>query len=153
MSRKGRTRHGGTPREHKQTIQRADPDSTNWLHPSWSFRLADSGPGGKWSPLRPDLAQEVLPKLQEFEGMTWQAIQQQTYGSRNKSSNHPLAVATALTKEAQARLQQIHVHEDELFSLRISGKRRIIGVRDGAVLRILWYDRHHEVARTRHKNG
>ncbi len=95
-----------------------------------------------------EFATEAMRKLQHLEGLTWQMIKQQTHGTRGKSSSHSLSVADALTAEAQARAQEINLQEDELFSLRLSGKQRIIGVRRGSTLEIVWYDRDHKVAKS-----
>jgi hypothetical protein len=48
--------------------------------------------------------------------------------------------------EAQRRLVAIAQDDiDDLFSLHLGGKPRVWGVRDGSVLRLLWWDPEHEI--------
>jgi hypothetical protein len=48
--------------------------------------------------------------------------------------------------EAQRRLTEIDRDEQaQLFSIRIAAKKRIWGIRDIVILRLLWWDPNHEV--------
>jgi hypothetical protein len=80
---------------------------------------------------------EIIPKLHEFENMTWGSIEGPT-GSHFVSCGD-------LCKEAQERLNVIREETDELFSLRLTGAHRIWGIRDIAILRIIWWDPKHSV--------
>ena len=50
-----------------------------------------------------------------------------------------------LSPEAKKRMQEIQVEQDSLMSLRICGKERVWGIRDGNVVHLLWWDREHTV--------
>jgi hypothetical protein len=81
---------------------------------------------------------EVLAKLRGFESMTWREIDGPT-GSHGVDPHH-------LSRQAQQRLTEIRQDDAaELFSLRITGRRRVWGILDEHVLRILWWDPEHQV--------
>lgn len=81
---------------------------------------------------------EVLAKLRDFESMTWLEIDGPT-GSHGVPLHR-------LSKPAQQRLTELRQDDAaELFSLRITGKRRVWGILDEHVLRILWWDPEHQV--------
>lgn len=81
---------------------------------------------------------EVMGHLRDFESMKWAEIEQGTGSHFVKKGS--------LIKKANDRLGQIKQDDvDELFSLRVSGKKRIWGIRDESVLRIIWWDPSHEV--------
>jgi hypothetical protein len=51
-----------------------------------------------------------------------------------------------LDTAAQRRLEEIGRGEiDSLFSVRITGEQRVWGVKDVAILRVLWWDPNHSV--------
>ena len=146
MSRhRRRTVRAKEPKPAKRTAHREDPGSTDSQRPIWSFRRGDWD--GRWPPNSPEFGPEVVKALAEHEGMTWAEIKQATKGRRGTSKSHSIDVATGLTDAGKKRAREIRLDTDEVFSLRIGGKKRIIGVRRGAMLEILWYDRNHEVAR------
>jgi hypothetical protein len=95
------------------------------------------GPWG-WSKVTCEqLLGEIIPRLHEFEGMTW--------GQVVGTGSHFVDV-TAMVDEAQRRLTEIGKDEQaQLFSVRIAGKKRVWGIRDIAILRVLWWDPEHEV--------
>lgn len=86
---------------------------------------------------------EILPKLQHFESMTWTEIMQAAGGRARGSNSHFVQVGN-LTRQAKARLAEIGQDDvSELFSLRLTGTTRIYGIRDRRALKLLWYDPHH----------
>lgn len=81
---------------------------------------------------------EVIPRLHHFESMTWATIESNT-------GSHFVEIA-GLSKSAQQRLEQLGKSETgRLFSLRVTGRTRIWGVRKVARLELLWWDPHHSV--------
>ena len=51
-----------------------------------------------------------------------------------------------LCKDAQKRLEELHLDDvEELYSLRLTGTKRLFGIRVGASLEILWYDPDHSI--------
>jgi len=91
----------------------------------------------------------VLNGLKSYEEFTWHQIKTMTH-DRGKTKNHSVKLE-GLTKEAQNRLTQIKSDDiAEVFSLRFNNLFRVIGIRDGAVLYILWIDPDHKVCKTSH---
>jgi len=83
---------------------------------------------------------EVQKKLADFESMTWHEIL-----TRSKHQHHTVLVEE-LSSRAQRRLEEIDEDDhDELVSLRLSGTKRIYGIRSGHVLDLLWWDPAHQV--------
>lgn len=94
---------------------------------------------GPW-PFGEDFVTRVREELAQYETQTW--------GELQGRGSHSLEIDGNLTKAARARAQELDL-EGELFSLRIGGAQRIIGVRDRRVLHLLWDDRWHEVAESK----
>jgi hypothetical protein len=112
------------------------PDTGDSL-PSWRFRTLDID--GPFCPTRmtPAEVREVRSKLGNFESMTWAEIE--------RGGSHSIAVSE-LEKPARERLEHLQLDDiEEVFSLRLSGKERVFGLRQGAVMRLLWWDPDHEV--------
>jgi hypothetical protein len=113
---------------------------------SWQIGTLDKhGPWG-WSQLRGGhFWNHVQAKLSEFERMTWQEI------FRHRS-NHPIKKKD-LCPDAQKRLNQIKQDDtDELISLALSNLIRVWGIRQGSVLKVLWWDPGHTVCPSRLRN-
>ncbi len=107
-------------------------------NPSWQIGFIDNE--GKWSWSNVDketLINEILPKLKSFETMYWKEI-------FNRNS-HEVSI-NQISKEAQKRLQELHQEDIEnLVSLRVTGSKRIWGIKSGNTLKLLWWDPHHTV--------
>lgn len=104
----------------------------------WSFSVVDlHGPFG-WSVCDVATFQKKLAnKVHHFETMYWREIEGPAHHAIGKDS---------LSKEANTRLNQINQNDvDSLFSLRLQGQERLIGIRDRDYFRILWWDPHHKV--------
>ncbi len=88
---------------------------------------------------------EIYPKLRHFESQTWSKIEKELFGSRSKTKHHSVNISQIIP-EARKRLEQLQLDDiDELFSIRLSGKLRIWGIRHWSYLRILWIDLEHEI--------
>lgn len=116
---------------------RAASVSSQGKTPTWTFNLIDFD--GPWCPKGMDqhLLLDVIKKLSAFESMTWSEIE---------GSKHHSVEVWQIGKQAQNRL--IEIDQDdvaELFSLRLSGKERVWGIRDGHIFRLLWWDPDHTV--------
>ncbi|HEV7881458.1 hypothetical protein [Bradyrhizobium sp.] len=112
----------------------------------WRFDQIDwNGPFG-WSKISAsDLAQIVIPKLHDYESMTWAEMD-------GPSGSHTVDY-DQLCKEAQDRLKELKMtHVEALFSVRIAGAVRVWGVKDIAILRVLWWDPDHQVCPSLKKN-
>lgn len=104
----------------------------DWEHAQWGFKL-----------LRPTQWRDLLSHLVSFEGLTWAEIKQQS-GGRSHGTNHHSLYVSDLCKDAQDRLLELRLEEyDVIFSLRLTNTLRIYGIRDGRVLRLIWWDQYH----------
>ena len=84
------------------------------------------------------LFKKIIPKLHQFETMTW--------GQLEGSSNHHFVGWDRLCRAAQRRLEELRREDiSELFSLRMDSRARIWGQRDVARLNLLWWDPDHQV--------
>ena len=132
-------RQGGNPSSGIK--QGGDPDSIMREHPSWRLASCDTEPSVRWSFHENRLSHEfwitILPKLQDFESMTWSEI-----FIAAKKQNHGADTAE-LNKSARDRLAALHIEEEALHSLRLGGQLRIYGFLTGSVYNILWYDDDH----------
>ncbi len=120
--------------------------SSDSNHISWRFSKVDRD--GKWkcslNALGEDKTKEIIRKLKDFDSMTW--------GDFKGKRRHSIPVNT-ISREAKKRLEDIQRDDiDVLFSVGISGKERIWGVREGDVFSILWWDPEHEVYPSTLKN-
>ena len=119
---------------------RIDPSMKDFMDckPSWQVNSLDiDGPWG-WKELSADfIVDEIIDKLKNFESMFWKEI--------IGRDNHPISVAI-ICPEAQRRLNQLCMDDiDELFSLRLSARQRIWGIRNHSIFKLLWWDSNHSV--------
>jgi hypothetical protein len=105
--------------------------------PIWSFSILDIGDRWCWGRMDSTTLVEVLTKLKGFEAMDWREIKE--------TGSHSVKVAN-LSKDARNRLAVLHLDDyDDIYSLRFTGKKRIYGLKDKDILRILWWDSEHEI--------
>jgi hypothetical protein len=83
--------------------------------------------------------------LQSLETMTWSDI--------HGTGSHPIPV-DSLCKDARDRLSAIGKGDEyqELYSVRLSGRERIWGMRLGSELYLLWWDPEHEICPSKLKH-
>jgi ABC-type arginine transport system ATPase subunit len=94
-----------------------------------------------------DTLLEIRQKLVGFESMTWHEIL-----VRGKKRNHSIPL-NQLERKAQKRLEDLRLEDrDDLISLRLAGRQRIWGFRQGPVLSLLWWDPEHLVCPARKKH-
>jgi hypothetical protein len=109
-------------------------------HPTWSFANLDLyGPFG-WSLLAAEMLEQLLDRLRAWESMTWHQIKME-----GRKRNHSIKVADC-SKLAQQRLVEIKLDDvEDLFSLGVQGKPRVVGILDRNVFKFLWWDPEHLV--------
>lgn len=117
-----------------------EPISTESKTIVWHINIIDRYGNWGWNKVNKKIFWGyIFKKIESFESMTWSEIK------KNKKSNHSIEVSK-ICHDAQNRLIEIEQDDiEELFSLRIGGKKRIWGIRDGRVLKILWWDPNHTV--------
>jgi hypothetical protein len=129
------------PRNSKKAKARKDHlGGTDHLHLAWHISMLDRG--GRWGWNKANLEilwNKIYGKLVSLESMTWNQL------SSNDQGSH-LVPLSNLCSDARDRLEEIKQNDIEhLYSLRLSGKERIWGIRKANVLKILWWDPDHEV--------
>jgi hypothetical protein len=105
---------------------------------SWRFSHHDREGPFQWSKVfeNGDL-QEVMIRLASVEGLAEHELAQ--------DGSHPIELHK-LCKEAQDRLTHLrHDDLDTVFSLRISGPKRLYCIHHGNIMRVLWYDPDHQI--------
>ncbi len=111
------------------------------------WRVDDVDLDGNWGWDKPNsdiLFKTIIPKLHNFESMNWAEVE--------GAENHFIS-CEFICKDAQNRLKDLNKSDlEEIFSLRISGKQRIFGVRIGFALHLLWWDPKHEVCPSNKKH-
>lgn len=116
------------------------PDQLKGLSPSWQFGSADMAGQWGWQSLPRESFDLILARLKSYESQTWAEI----IGDRNNSCG-PMATES-ICAEAKARLEAIRQADtDSLFKLRVTQKGRVWGIKEGPVLKILWWDPEHTV--------
>lgn len=127
------------PKLKKQPVIASQFSSNDGKQVFWSFSLVDAeGPWGFNSICKNELHGLVMNGFKCKEGASWAEL-------KAKGGCHNVA-KQKLIKEAQQRLIDIKLDDlDELFSMRFTGKKRIWGIRDGNIFKILWWDPEHQV--------
>lgn len=105
----------------------------------WRTAQADHGGPYWWSCVElPYLFQIIIPRLHDFESMSWGEIE---------GSDHHFIDKDALCKAARDRLAELDMENiEQLFSMHVTGKQRIWGQREGTTLYVLWWDPEHEIS-------
>lgn len=127
------------PKTEKVARIPAIPD-TGKLNPSWQISILEMYDSFGWHEIDRDTLNEIRKKISNFESMTWNEIL-----VRDSHRNHFVAIPR-ICREAQDRLQELRLDDiDGVTSLRLSGLERVWGIRDGAVLKLLWWDPDHSI--------
>jgi hypothetical protein len=126
---------------HRQAKAPRRADQPNVQGQSFRWRVDDidwKGPWGWMHATCEDLLTYIVPRLHNLESMTW--------GQVDGATGSHFVDVIAIKEEAQSRLIELGKDEQaQLFSVRITGEKRLWGIRDGAILRVLWWDPEHEI--------
>jgi hypothetical protein len=125
-----------TPQDRK--IRQAEQMDFKSKKASWGISRIDRNCQWGWDNLdSKGIWDDIHSKLKSFESMNWASIMQ--------GGSHLVKFAD-LIPEAQKRLTYLHLDDlDSLFSLRLTGHKRIWGDLDNGILFILWYDPDHGI--------
>ena len=120
--------------------------STGGERPTWGVSQLDpAGPFGQI--VDPKDVTEILDFLPKIEKLTWDEVLQH----RRKGGHHQTEVRL-ICKEAQRRLKERGIYAKSLISLRLTGEKRLWGIREGAVFHVLWWDPDHRVYPTKKRH-
>lgn len=86
-----------------------------------------------------------MPKLEEWQKLTWAEIDNFTTGGQKRHRMHHNMDVDILADEAQYRLLEIEKEVDTIFRFRLGSKPRLWGFRIVNKFEILWYDPKHEI--------
>ena len=121
--------------ERRKSVRKLQADILSCV--CWQFSLMDLAGPFSCMDIRTDEWQVILAKMRLWENMTWNEIE----GRRD----HSISV-DSLSDTARKRLLDIQLDDiDEVFSLHIDGKKRLFGIRDRNIFKVLWWDREHKV--------
>ncbi len=133
------------PRISKEPNPKKRPAIENWPLSNdsgqvfWSFSLIDCD--GRWgfnSICKNEFHHLITSEFKSKEGISWSAL-------KSNGGSHSVE-KSKLIKAAQDRLADIHLDDiDELFSMRFTNKKRMWGIREGNVFKLLWWDPEHEI--------
>lgn len=131
----------------KKSPKGAPDTSYNNENISWHISLLEMVDPFGWHKLDRERVNYILEKLGYFESLTWNEIL-----IERKKQNHAVPI-DQICKEARQRLIEIGQDDiTELVSLRLSGKERVWGIRQLAILKLLWWDPEHQVCPTEKKH-
>ena len=120
---------------HNKNVRKSRIDTSACV--CWQFSLMDLSGPFSFSLVACDDWSLILSKMRSWETMTWNEIE----GRRDHSIN-----IDSLSDTAKKRLAEIQLDDiDEVFSLHIDGKKRLFGIRDRNIFKVLWWDREHQV--------
>ena len=128
----------------KTPINVESPDGYLKKHPVWAFHFCDTD-HERWSINKEHrFTEDIFTKLISFEGMTWAEIQTASGGKASGTNNHFENICEMIP-EAQKRAAELKLDCDQLFSLRITGIKRLYGMLIDGVFNIIWFDPEHEI--------
>lgn len=124
--------------------QGADPGATETDTVCWQVQLLDwDHPDWGWLKLKRSPWINILQHLRTIEGLTWADLKAAAGGRAHGTNHHSVPVAKC-NRAARDRLKDLNLDDcDELFSLRLSNKERLYGIRDRRALKLLWHDPFH----------
>lgn len=132
-----------------KTLPVATPPKSNDAEKfQWNGSTVDHEYTGDWSwHLSPAEIQELLSTLSGLMGMTWSEVRALTYNGKGGARRvlHKSQSVESLCPDARSRLEALCISTETVFRLRRGTNLRIWGYVEGAILHLLWYDRHHKV--------
>ncbi|WP_164780247.1 hypothetical protein [Mesorhizobium sp. M7A.F.Ca.US.011.01.1.1] len=143
----GGIRLGADVVDEKQVRTGADPGSVFSLQMTWACEKPDREHSWSWGVARDWSASDweglILPKLTEWEKLTWGEIDRPSSDSGHKM--HHNMDTTEICDEAQSRMVEIERYADVIFRFRLGNKRRLWGHRIVNKFEILWFDPTHQI--------
>ena len=140
----GKKTKGKRHQGEKETLSK-QPNSDDKSVILWSFNRIDRNGIFAFDISRKDFdLKDFLTKLLTFSTITWSDLQPP---DGRKSRHHSLS-PSPFSKDAQERIKSMQLEEetDSFYSLALNGQTRLIGVRNGKVFQVIWYDSKHEFA-------
>lgn len=86
----------------------------------------------------------IEPYLEHPKNTKWGTLEMERYGKDNKTKHHHMPLG-GLKEEVQLRWEEIEIEHSQVFTFRITGKKRIWGFRIVNNYFIVWWDPEHEL--------
>ena len=118
--------------------------STDARKQIWIFDSVDNDGDFRFAPGK-EHSEQVLDKIVHYSKRKWSEIKSEGHGAEGKSKHHYLDF-DSLSPAAKKRVDALCLNEDDkesIFSMRLEGKIRIIGLRDGEKFIVKWFDPNH----------
>ena len=116
--------------------------------PVWQLHLMELGEHAPWSFLAMSEKERsfLFDKMRTIDKSRWREFE-----GRQRASH--LLNYDSLSKEARNRLEELQLddYQDEVYSIRLSNLRRLIGIRKSNVFKLLWWDPAHTVCPSKKK--
>lgn len=129
-----------TPSTAKIPRIQTDPASFFKANPAWRISNLEMVDPFGWHQIDSSTLESIRDRLKAFESMTWDEIL-----IKAKKQNHQIK-RNQICKSAQDRLMELGLADiDEVCSLRIDGEKRVFGILDRGILRLLWWDPQHQI--------
>lgn len=119
------------------------PASTDNSVIVWSFEKIDRNGEFAFDLNRKDFnVEKVFQKILEFSTMKWCEL----IPSDERKSRHHLLKNAVFSKIAESRIRALGLEEktDSFYSFALDNVTRLIGIRNGAICQVVWYDAKHE---------
>ncbi len=140
MTKRAKLKKKPTTGKSPRIAAQNSPDSILNRNPAWRFARMDvEGPWG-WGNIQSarKFIEILSQKLKNFETMTWKEI--------DKNGQSHIMPSANISSGAQNRLEEIRLNDiDFLYSIRLSAKERIWGIRECDSFYLLWWDPEHTV--------
>lgn len=139
MSKKKKPSHLASPPTKKEPRRFEKPEDFESQTIVWHINTICREGNWGWEKVgREVFWKDIVKKLSSFESMTWAKIKAGKCGKT--------ILVSKICSDARRHLSEIgRDDEEKLFELRLSGKKRVWGIRDRRVLRVLWWDPEHTV--------
>lgn len=101
-----------------------------------------------------DVITNIIHKLEDYSTQTWSEVKSASGGKRkNGGSNSHYIPAIKLPKDYQEKyIKDGYMRNfEQVFSLRLASKKRLVGYVSNGTFFPLWYDKDHSVFPIKHK--
>ena len=132
---------------HAKTVRYEEQIKSNYM--VWVFNRAVINGKFSFSPNRSDMnTVEILSTIMEYNKKTWPEVENELHGSKNRKTKHHFIGESydSFSKTAKEEVDRFLDEQDldRLFSFRIDGKTRVLGIREGEKFFVMWFDPNHE---------
>ena len=159
MAKKGRGLDRNAGRQTNKRVRSAQPEPRKTIprvaiqrdaFPSWHFSSVDWDGEWGWGKLGLQDYRDLIEWMKTIECQNWGEVLQQ---SATRNAKHHTMPRGELCRGAQKRLEEICQDDtDEVFSFRLSGQKRLWGIVQNNIFKILWWDPLHTVYPVKKRN-